>query len=434
MSRPGRRAPRALAGANRPRPNATDSVTSPPNPTVRRPSRGSLAARLLALLASLALTAVLVEVGARVYLHRFADEESFLRYASLTELDERLLAKGRQGAERRYTPHRYLGYIPTPGYREGENRHNALGYRGDEIPVPKPAGEFRIACLGGSTTYTGAVEDYRRAYPQLLEKELHARGRPFVRVINAGGESWTSWESLVNLEFRLLDLEPDLIVDYDGINDVHARLVWPPRAYRGDNSGRRIPNISELTIPSLAEYSTFLRILLVRAGRIAPHADLSRNIDRAPETWRAPGLWRQWRDGSYPSGVFQRVGLGRIFEENPPVFFRRNLESLVAVARAHGARTVLATVTVSPAFDDAIGASPEYLQALAEMNDVMRQVAEETGAHLFDFAAVMPNGRRYFADSEHVNERGSALKARLFADELVEHGLVPEASEAPDAR
>ncbi len=401
--------------------------------TVPRSPHGSLAARILALLASLALTLALVEIGAGVYLHRFADEGSFLRYASLTDLDERLLAAGREGAERRYTPHRYLGYIPTPSYREGANRHNALGYRGDEIPVPKPAGEFRIACLGGSTTYTGGVEDYHQAYPQLLEKELHSRGRPFVRVINAGGESWTSWESLVNLEFRILDLEPDLIVDYDGINDVHARLVWPPRAYRGDNSGRRIPNVSELTIPSLAEYSTFLRILLVRSGRIAPHADLSRNIDRAPDSWRAPRLWRQWRDGSYPSGVFRRIGLERIFAENPPLFFRRNLESLVAVARAHGARTVLATVTVSPDFDDAIGASPEYLRALAEMNDVMREVAGETGAHLFDFAAVMPTARRYFADSEHVNERGSALKARLFADELIEHGLVPEASGAPDA-
>ncbi len=399
----------------------------PPPPAGRRSPPASLSARLLALIVSLALAAVLVEAGARVYLHHFADEASFLRYASLAELSEEALARGREGAERRYTPHRYLGYIPTPNYREGANRHNALGYRGEEIPRPKPAGEFRIACLGGSTTYTGRVEDYRQAYPQLLERELHARGRPFVRVINAGGESWTSWESLVNLEFRVLDLEPDLIVDYDGINDVHARVVWPPRAYRADNSGRRIPNVSQLTAPSLAEHSTFLRILLVRSGRILPQADLSRNIDRAPPSWRAQRLWQQWREGSYPSGLFQRVGLAAIFEANPPVFFRRNLESLVAVARAHGAPTVLATFAASPEFGDAIGSSPEYAAAIAEMNEVMRQVAEETGAHLFDFAAVMPRGREFFADSEHVNRRGSALKARLFADDLVAHGLVPPA-------
>jgi len=86
--------------------------------------------------------------------------------------------------------------------------------------MPKPAGQFRIVCLGGSTTYTSDVKDYRDSYPYLLEKYLKAQGYNDVTVVNAGAGSWSSWESLINFQFRVLDLDPDLIIVYHGINDI----------------------------------------------------------------------------------------------------------------------------------------------------------------------------------------------------------------------
>ena len=64
-----------------------------------------------------------------------------------------------------YTPHRYLGYIPTPKVVKGKNIHNTSGFRGEEILTPKGDSIFRIVCLGGSTTYTVKVEDYQKSYP-----------------------------------------------------------------------------------------------------------------------------------------------------------------------------------------------------------------------------------------------------------------------------
>lgn len=60
--------------------------------------------------------------------------------------------------------------------------------------MPKPKGEYRIVCLGGSTTYTGWVDDYRLTYPALLQTELIDRGYA-VTVVNAGNEAWTSYEN-----------------------------------------------------------------------------------------------------------------------------------------------------------------------------------------------------------------------------------------------
>ena len=55
-----------------------------------------------------------------------------------------------------------------------------------------------------------------------------------IEVINAGVPGYTSWETLINFQFRVLDIEPDLIIIYHGTNDTHARLVLP-KFYQSDN-------------------------------------------------------------------------------------------------------------------------------------------------------------------------------------------------------
>ena len=43
---------------------------------------------------------------------------------------------------------------------------------------------------------------------------------------------------------------------------------------------------------------------------------------------------------------------------------------------------------------------------------------------MFDFAGVFPTEKNYYMDGWHVNIEGAKLKARLFADYLIESGLV----------
>lgn len=60
-----------------------------------------------------------------------------------------------------YSPHHYLNYYGSPNYKskDGLNMHNSLGFRGDEIAIPKLEGTYRIVILGGSTAYTIGVKD-----------------------------------------------------------------------------------------------------------------------------------------------------------------------------------------------------------------------------------------------------------------------------------
>lgn len=60
---------------------------------------------------------------------------------------------------------------------------NSLGFRDDEVPVDKPAGEFRVLTIGDSFTYGWGVP-VDACWPQVLEHELRLR-QP-LQVVNAG--------------------------------------------------------------------------------------------------------------------------------------------------------------------------------------------------------------------------------------------------------
>jgi hypothetical protein len=180
-------------------------------PAIKLPKKNELAL----LLFSTFLTFFLLEVMARLWLNYLATPDQYDRYVLFTSVDAKDYA---------WTPHPYLSYYPTPYYRKGQTYHNSLGYRNDEFPLEKPNGVFRIVALGGSSTYDVSIKDNDKTFTAQLERMLREEyGYQNVQVINAGVPGYNSWEILVNLEFRVLDLDPDLVIIYEGTNDVHAR-------------------------------------------------------------------------------------------------------------------------------------------------------------------------------------------------------------------
>ncbi|MBP8128426.1 MAG: SGNH/GDSL hydrolase family protein [Candidatus Hydrogenedentes bacterium] len=111
---------------------------------------------------------------------------------------------------------------------------NAQGYRDDEVVLPKPPGVVRIVCIGGSTTVEGPRNDL--TYPNLLESKLRAHFKTDrIEVVNCGVYTLDSGrEALCFPDY--LALEPDLIIEYNFINDIAANLAqWMrPESLRGD--------------------------------------------------------------------------------------------------------------------------------------------------------------------------------------------------------
>jgi lysophospholipase L1-like esterase len=342
------------------------------------------------------------EVGSRVWLHFFATLEQRQRYGLYAELSP---------GEFPWTRHHYLNYYPTPNYKLGLTSHNSLGYRNKEISLQKPKGVYRIAVLGDSTAYTLMVEDNEKTFTAQLEKVLENKyGYKNVEVINAAVSGYNSWESLINLEFRVLDIEPDMVIVYQGPDDVHARLVTP-EAYRGDNSGKR----KKWKVPGIRfyEHSCLLRIISRLLGYTQPININFFVMASAYEGACSPHYNQKTSD----------TLAKELLRENPPVYLRRNLINMAAITKIHYIELVFASWAYSPYFDD-YASTAHYQQGFSENNNIIKQVAASRNIPFFDFAKVMPDEKRYWSDGRHVNEEGALLKAELFAEFIHQSGLI----------
>ena len=137
-----------------------------------------------------------------------------------------------------YAPHSVLRYVPNPGtswrYRTTEFdtqvAFNAHGFRNIERPLEKPAGTFRILCLGDSFTL-GAEVAMRDSYVYILEQLLNKRAASLgdsirFEVMNGGVGGYGTFQELVFLrEFGLVH-KPDLILVQFYSNDVRDNMKY----------------------------------------------------------------------------------------------------------------------------------------------------------------------------------------------------------------
>ena len=358
-------------------------MSATPDPD--RPNRRRFG--LIVSLLTVLIVLVAAEVGLRIYAHHFAPRHRAARWLRVGDLPAHAL---------KYESHPYLCYSLNPDFRtdDGLDRHNSLGFRGEEPTVAKAPGRFRIVCVGGSSTYDTEIPDWRDAYPVQLERILReTHGRENVEVLNCGIPGYTSFESLINLEMRVLPLQPDLVVVYHAVNDVHARLV-PPEWYRRDNTGYRHAWTER---QYWWDHSMLLHIIGVQAGfsqRNRLRDWVLTLDDRPPADVRA-----QW------------------LAANPPTHFRRNLVAMHALAGSAGARTVFLSWAFSGKMDD-YASDPSYQQGFREHNDVIREVALATGSPFFDLASQLPDDPELWDDGRHSNATGALRKAELVADFL----------------
>lgn len=103
---------------------------------------------------------------------------------------------------------------------------NPLGYPGKMPQKEKTPGVLRIFVLGGSTIYNG-----NPTIPESLEELIHRHGRIKAEVYNFGVPSSKSSEELARLVFEVADYHPDVVIIYDGGNDVSEPIGDPRVGY-----------------------------------------------------------------------------------------------------------------------------------------------------------------------------------------------------------
>lgn len=291
-------------------------------------------------LVSLAVLAVLAEGATRLYYHV---------------------------ASRRFI-HPYLGETYRPHHRvvertpEGERheyRLNNYGFRGQDVPDRKPEGARYVFTLGGSTT---ACADYPwgKTWPGVLQAHLRAAlGADRIHVYNAGMGGATSYRSLLVLLNILTRLAPDLVVLYEGVNDMGT-----------DRPGRA---------PYFADIGRGEELMQRRSYFLV---ELARRT-RHPLVLRLAGVKGFLHEIARPAAGFE--------------YHEKNYRDIAYLARGYRIRLVFMTQPVMPDSAATLGVNASTLR-----------LGDELDVPVFDLAAAMPHRADFFqSDGVHYTAAGN---------------------------
>ena len=109
---------------------------------------------------------------------------------------------------------------------DGSATYNSEGFRGPEFLKEKPDNTYRIFVLGGSTTF-GYKNDFE-TWPHYLQEIFDTVDLNYnVEIINAGISSGWSGSETKLISEKILNYNPDMLMVYDGWNDVRMQLGEP---------------------------------------------------------------------------------------------------------------------------------------------------------------------------------------------------------------
>ena len=110
-----------------------------------------------------------------------------------------------------------------PNQRTESITINSFGFRGDEFSSIKPPDMYRILMVGGSTMFGAGASSDETTIPGYLQHLLNEKDFGFdIEVINSGIQGADSNAELKLIEQKLVRFSPDLIIIYDGWNDLRA--------------------------------------------------------------------------------------------------------------------------------------------------------------------------------------------------------------------
>ena len=100
---------------------------------------------------------------------------------------------------------------------------NSLGFRGGEFNIEKNDNTFRIFFVGGSTAFGSGSTSDKTTIPGYLQKLFNQENFNYkIEVINAGKGGFNSFTEKTLVLETIQYLQPDLIIMYDGWNDIRA--------------------------------------------------------------------------------------------------------------------------------------------------------------------------------------------------------------------
>lgn len=295
------------------------------------------------------------------------------------------------------------------------NRH---GIRGPEIPLPAPAGTWRLLMLGDSVTLSGHTRE-EDTFVSRLQENLRRDGAAGVEVLNAGVGNVGLREEKDLLE-SLLDLNLDGVVLVWYLNDARPPLGFPEEKVYAH------PLIRFVNRSEWLQRSVFVRLLyekmknwLVRKG-----IEGSRNLQAGYE-WVTAFNAGRWR--SSPAEFRRMVQLAQFdwgdgWNETHLNWSAREILALNQQLRKRKIRFAVVLAPVWPQV--AIRTSDPFLLFPQR---TLAAVCQRAGIPVLDLAEALRPGASadLFFDQCHFTPTGNRAVADCLAPFLEENQMVP---------
>jgi lysophospholipase L1-like esterase len=306
-------------------------------------------------------------------------------------------------------------FVPRPGYEiDGGRIHikiNSLGFRGDEFSREKPPGTFRIVCLGASTTFNAESSSNEWTWPHRLQEKLRVAypGR-HIEVINAAVGGYTSTELVKVLHYRVLPLDPDLVIYYEANNEIvkDTRQLAEQEGIAARGPSDIVKKVSNYSLTFDLAYKNVAILLRSRDTS-------SRKLDSIPAT--LPDHFIHNLDEMRAELEPRRI---RFVLSTFIVKYRRNQDRATQVANADVAFYYMPWMSIDG-----------MLAAVDGYNAAILRYGVEAALPVVDDREAIPADSEHFTDCMHLADKGADAMAGRFARFLASNGLVADAQTKP---
>ena len=349
-----------------------------------------------------------------------------------------------EGAVRYREQHRpsLAGTMPLLFYQHGQLGHALIrdfdyagrihidreGFRGPEVAVEKAPGVARIMAIGSSTTFDPGVSGDAATWPARLQFWLTQRspGHP-VEIINAGVPGYVVMTDLIRLETDLYRYRPDVIVLYEGHNDLFGSLR------RGREDLRPSTNTPG-EVPVVTPWGHWLSRHSLLYGKLVGRLQVLRFAAAGRRVLATAAAAAESDDDIIDEGAER---------------FELDLVCFLAVARSLGTRVVIPQMvhasgvrtvresdsTLSRTWSSTVPfARPEtVLRGYVRYNTVLEEVAKRSGVTWVPTGSFGLAGTQWYeaGDPIHFNDRGADRMARQLAEALLASGVLDVRAPSP---
>lgn len=316
--------------------------------------------------------------------------------------------------------HPFLQAINTKK-NDADHQINSDNFRYKEISRKKPEGVYRIFITGGSTVYDewqpydGNVV---RRVEIILQKQFPDKK---LEVINAGYNRYTSEHSLILYATKLTDYNPDLIIIWQGFNDLYYSCS-PPYLTSGQYK---------------SDYSHFYAVL---ANMVNNHFNVYPKSELLALLYKAFSE-KFYADIKYklPQPVKKNTAVPVDWKFPSIDAYKRNMDYLIRLVKSDNRYIIIGNQANMYTGDEkgnyglAQGLCKtnnrypnikSLTDGLTTTNDITKKLAEEYQIPFVDLEKAVPKTSNYFTDDVHYTSLGDQKVAEAVAATIIQSGYV----------